>query len=435
MGYTLITPENQKPEKNMLITQSNKLVEARYTLTLYEQRLVLIMIAMIEPDDEDFKDYIIRVSDFGDLIGLKNKNIYSQIKKLLIKLRERTLVVEDGKDYLVTGWISSAKYVSSEGVVKLSFDANLKPFLLQLKQEFTKQRLDKVIKFRGVYTIRIYGLLKQYQKLGTRTIAVEDFRKMLGIADNKLSVFNDLRRRTIVQAQKEFSRKDENGAYFSDINFTFEAIKTGRKVTALKFNIFTQNTSPAFVPKAPVPEQPKQEQREQPENKTYLKLVEIGIAKVKAEKYLAQYGEKYINEKIALLIDGLELGLIKSPAGYLTKAIIEDWTNEKVLKKKLEKEKREKEEKARLEALAKELREKEKINLERKFADLERDNFLKTLSEKQKNDLLEEYKAQAGFTGQYAKDFNNTLAGIWLLEKIPNYKERKQKYIDDNLRM
>ena len=433
MGYTLITPESKKPEKNMLVTQSNKLVEARYTLTLYEQRLVLMMIAMIEPDDEDFKDYIIRVSDFGDLIGLKNKNMYSQIKSLLVKLRERTLVIEDGKDYLVTGWISSAKYVSNEGVVKLSFDSNLKPFLLQLKQEFTKQRLGEVIKFRGVYTIRIYGLLKQYQELGTRTITVEDFRKMLGITDDKLSVFNDLRRRTIVQAQKEFSRQDKDGAYYSDINFSFEAIKTGRKVTALKFNIFSQNTRPTSVPNIAPPT--PQEQGEQPQDEIYLKLVEIGIAKVKAEKYLVQYEAEYLKNKIDLLIDGLELGLVKSPAGYLTKAILEDWTSEKIAKKKLEKEKREKEEQARFEALTKELREKEISKLEKEFANLERANYLKTLSEEQKNELLEEYKAQAGFTGQYAKDLNDTFASIWLLKKIPNYKERKQDYINKNLRI
>jgi len=247
----MLTQTLRDLEKNMLVTQSNKLVEARYTLTLYEQRLVLMMISMIEPDDEEFKDYIIRVSDFSDLIGLKSRNLYPTIKKLLVKLRERTLVIEKGRDYLVTGWISSAEYVSSDGIVKLSFDAKLKPFLLQLKQEFTKQRLGQVVKFKGVYTIRIYGLLKQYQKLGTRNFSVDEFRKILGIDEKKYKAFRDLKLRTIIQAQKEFSRKDENGAYFSDINFTFETIKTGRKVTGLKFNIFSQNTRPAPVPDDP----------------------------------------------------------------------------------------------------------------------------------------------------------------------------------------
>jgi len=430
MGYTLITPENKKPKKNMLVTQSNKLVEARYSLTLYEQRLVLMMISMIEPDDDDFKDYIIRVSDFSDLIGLKSRNLYPTIKKLLVKLRERTLVIEKGKDYLITGWISSAEYVSSEGVVKLSFDAKLKPFLLQLKKEFTRQRLGQVIKFKGVYTIRIYGLLKQYQKLGSRSFSIDEFRKILGVEDGKLSVFANLKARTILQAQKEFSRQDKDGAYFSDINFTFEAIKTGRKVTGLKFNIFSQNTRPVFVPKtAPAP----QEQGEQPKDETVIKLIEIGISKVKAEKYLSKYGAEYLKNKIDLLIDGLESGLVKSPAGYLTSAIIEDWTSEKVAEKKQKEEKRAKEERVRLEKLTKELREKQIINLEREFSNLERENYLKNLSEKEQTALLEEYKAQAGFTGKYAKDFSNTLASIWLLEKIPNYKERKQDYINKNL--
>ena len=37
--------------KQSIVTQSNKLVEAKFTLTVQEQRLLLVMIAMIHPDD------------------------------------------------------------------------------------------------------------------------------------------------------------------------------------------------------------------------------------------------------------------------------------------------------------------------------------------------------------------------------------------------
>ena len=272
--------------------------------------------------------------------------------------------------------------------------------------------------------------LKQYQKLGERKFTLDEFRDILGIGVDKYLLFADFKRGTILQAQKEFSRQDKDGAYFSDINFTFDAIKTGRKVTGIKFNIFSQSTRPAFTPKiAPAP----QEQGEQPQDETIIKLVEIGISKVKADKYLSKYGTEYLKSKIILLIDGLETGLVKSPAGYLTSAIIEDWTSEKVAEKKIKEEKRAKEEKIRFEKVTKELRENQIINLEREFSNLERGFYLKSLSEEQQTTLLEEYKAQAGFTGKYAKDFSNTFAGIWLLTKIENYEENKKEYIKANL--
>ena len=112
----------KKIKKNNLVTQSNNLVEARYSLSLYEQRLVLMMISMVEPQDEDFKDYKIRVSDFNQILGLKHKGSYSKIKSILRGLRAKELLINKGeKDYLVTGWVSDAEYKDKEGYVLLSF--------------------------------------------------------------------------------------------------------------------------------------------------------------------------------------------------------------------------------------------------------------------------------------------------------------------------
>ena len=424
MGYTLITPENKKPEENMLITQANKLVEAKYTLSLYEQRLILIMISMIEPEDEDFKDYIIKVSDFSDLIGLKSRNLYPTIKKLLVKLRERTLVIEKGKDYLITGWISSAEYVSSEGIVKLSFDSKLKPFLLQLKREFTKQKLGQAIKFKGVYTIRIYGLLKQYEKLGTRGFSVDEFRKVLGIADGKLSFFADLKKRTITQAQKEFSRKDENGAYFSDINFILETIKTGRKVTGLIFNIFKQNARPAFAPVIALAPQEKNE----PVIKEFTQMIDLGIAKIKANKYLEQYGVKYLSKKIELLLSDMELGLVKNPAGYLTKAIIEDWTDKKSAERKRQEEERKKKEKEQFEKYRKRLLEEKIKELASEFKKKEISDFLSTKSDEELIELLHEIKSKNSF-GSLINDLSSPMATSDIVKKIPCFIENQEAYI------
>ena len=431
--YEVITPEERTAKENMLVTQSNHLVEAKYYLSLSEQRLILMLASMVEPDDKDFKTYSIKVSDFKGLIGLKSKNIYGRVKLLLKSLASRVIEIpKGGRSYLITGWISDAEYFDDAGIVQLSFSAKLKPYLIALKSEFTSHKLGIAIKFKGAYTIRIYTLLKQYQKLGERKFILDEFREILGIEVDKLLLFSNLKARTITQAQKEFSRKDENRAYFSDINFTFKTIKTGRKVTGLIFKIFKQNTRPAFIP---VTEPESQEKEEQLEDETIIKLVQLGIAKVKADKYLSKYGADYINKKIDLLIADMELGLVKTPAGYLTSAIIENWTDKKVAERKLEEEKKEKKEKARLEALTKELKESEVKNLSDEFTEHVRNEFLDSLSEAEKQVLLNEIKAKYTFMANQIKDLTHTMAKAYLVEKIPNYKEKKQEYISRNLKV
>ena len=53
-----------------LVTKSNELIEARYKLTLYEQRLILLLISIIQPDDDDFIDYELHVSVFAEMFGI-----------------------------------------------------------------------------------------------------------------------------------------------------------------------------------------------------------------------------------------------------------------------------------------------------------------------------------------------------------------------------
>ena len=429
----MITPEEKTAKENMLVTQSNQLVEAKYYLSLYEQRLVLMLASMVEPDDKDFKTYAIKVSDFKDLVGLKTKNLYPKVKLLLKSLASRVIEIpKGGRNYLITGWISDAEYFDDAGVVKLSFSAKLKPYLIALKNEFTSHKLGIAIKFKGAYTIRIYTLLKQYQRLGVRKFTLDEFREILGVGEGKFSLFADLKRRTILQAQKEFSRQDKDGSYFSDINFTFETTKTGRKVTGLIFNIFSQSIRPIFVPEV-APEQ--QEQDEQPQDETIIKLVQLGIAKIKADTYLSKYGAEYIDEKVDLLLADMELGLVKSPAGYLTKAILEDWTSKKSAEKKLEEEEKEKKEKARLEALTKELRESEIKKLSDEFTEQARNDFLISLSETEKQAVLDEIKAKYTFMAHQINDLNHTMAKAYLTSIIPNYEEQRKKYIKENLKI
>ncbi|BDR68557.1 hypothetical protein K144316041_p10600 (plasmid) [Clostridium tetani] len=53
---------------------------------------------------------------------------------------------------------------------------------------------------------------------------------MIGAKGKSYNVYANLKNKVILQAQKELNEK-------TDIKFTFEEIKTGRKVTSIKFYI------------------------------------------------------------------------------------------------------------------------------------------------------------------------------------------------------
>lgn len=216
-----------------LMVKSNYIIEASYKLSLQEQRLIYILTTKIEQEDVNFKPYRLAVKEFADILGVKNKNIYSEVAKYIESLRHRDLTIIKENSILKTTWLSSAEYFTNEGYVELEFSPKLKPYLLQLKERFTKLDFKNVINFNSNYSCRVYELLKQYERIGERTLKLDDLKTMFCIEPNEYKLYADFKRKVILQAQKEINSK-------TDIYFEFQEIKSGKKVTTLKFIINRQ---------------------------------------------------------------------------------------------------------------------------------------------------------------------------------------------------
>ena len=177
-----------KDRKNLKVFKSNNLIEAKYKLSLNEQKLILLLASTIKPDDEDFKPVRFRIVDLLNYLGFEdNTTHYTYLRQLTEKLMTRVLKIWDlqRKTLLQINWLSSAEYHFKEGIIELCFDPKLKPFLLKLKEKFTAYSLQIAVKFDSAYSIRIYELLKQYEKLGTRSISIKELRAFLGISDKE----------------------------------------------------------------------------------------------------------------------------------------------------------------------------------------------------------------------------------------------------------
>lgn len=100
---------------------------------------------------------------------------------------------------------------------------------------FTQYKLANTLSMKSKYSPRIYELLKcnEFKKQGY--IEIEDLRKLLK-AENIYPLYADFKRYIIQRTQKELKK-------LSDISFEFDEIKTGRKVTSLRFYIHSNNQS------------------------------------------------------------------------------------------------------------------------------------------------------------------------------------------------
>ena len=210
--------------ENEIVIKENQLVNARYKLSPVELKLVLYAIANIKQDAMDFWKFSLRLSD----LDIDHKDLKRAARSLVGKVFE----IKEPDGWLMISWFSSIRYNSKNGTIELQFDPNMKPYLLQLKSNFTAYNLQSVLPMRSSYSIRLYELLKQYEKIGHRTFNLDDLRDTLKVPDSY--TWKDFKRQILDKAQQEIN---ENADIFVD----YEPIKTGRAFTAVSFTIAPKN--------------------------------------------------------------------------------------------------------------------------------------------------------------------------------------------------
>jgi plasmid replication initiation protein len=226
-------------KKKSLVVQSNLLVEACYKTSLTEMRLLASVISRINRTDTDFQDYEFSVSELAKLLDIDEDNAYRDIQKAADCLLRQVVRIKEKDKIITVSFLSSSIYYKTKGIVSFRFDPALKPYLLQLKDCFTSVNFAIVVKFKSVYSIRIYYLLKQYQPVGKRVIAVDELKDMLCLTD-KYQGFTDFKRWVLEAAKKDFEAKNEDGSPKSDITFEFELLRRGRAVASITFIIIEQ---------------------------------------------------------------------------------------------------------------------------------------------------------------------------------------------------
>nr|WP_181718676.1 replication initiation protein [Planococcus sp. (in: firmicutes)]QJS06175.1 initiator replication RepB protein, Rep3 superfamily [Planococcus sp. (in: firmicutes)] len=220
-------------QENYLVTQGNNLIEARQKkpLTAREQKIILTMVSMIEPTDEDFKDYVISVKEFHEMLGLEGREHYTQLKKIVEDLMSKVVEIpSENGGWVMTHWVSRAEYIDGSGMIQLRFAPDLKPYLLQLKNAFTSYKLSNILSLKSSYAIRLYELMKKWQHLGEWTCSIRNLREKLGVETGKYPRYANFNARVLKSAVTELNKK-------TDLNIELKEIKKGRSVEKIKFSI------------------------------------------------------------------------------------------------------------------------------------------------------------------------------------------------------
>ena len=290
-----------------LIVKSNYLVNARYSYTPLEMKIVYLMVRQIKPGDDVFTTYHLNIREFQRDCNLSGNSLHEYMVKVLKRLMSKVIEVRDENNNVeLFPLITYSKHRSQEGTIALTFVPQMQPHLLDLKERFTSFYDANVLALNSQYSMRIYEMLKQYETIGKRKITVDDMRHML-MLENKYESYNLFKRKVIEKARKDLDKH-------CDIGFTYQEFKTGRKITSIEFYIHKRRVKE---------DTPKIDEQT---GTLELELLDMGITQAQVNKYL--YDEKKDEKKLRELIDETkrryEMGKVKNPAAYLVRLIETD---------------------------------------------------------------------------------------------------------------
>jgi len=224
-------------KKNNLIEKRNVLNELRCnSMHLQELRFFTIYLSKINArDPENTRCVRFSLSNFLAIMELRKVNI-ADLKAVTNRLLCKVVSVPLESGGYTQFQLFKECTVTADGTGEwyIEIDAHDKalPLMFDFKREYFTYELWNALRLSSSNQLRMYEILKQYERKGERILSLEELKELLFIGEKEYLRFNNFNRKVLEVCKKALK---EN----TDIYFDYELLKKARgKVYAIKFSIF-----------------------------------------------------------------------------------------------------------------------------------------------------------------------------------------------------
>jgi plasmid replication initiation protein len=257
-----------------MIKKSNQVIEASYSLSLAEQRIVLMSIANARKTGVGYRvgeKVLVWVDEYAKLYSIPPKEAYRQMKYACNRLRALSKItlkstISDKSSQNDISCEGTVGWIDEEGVgvenntqrkcVYVVFHRNVLPYLTQLDNRFTQYNIEYVAHMTSIYAIRMYEILIMDKRLkqlnpgdtGTKTLEVEWLRFYLDVIKKHTLMLN-FKHRVLDPAVEQISKH-------SDLEVTYKGKKEGRNIVAFDFHYRVKDIAKDTYQKVSAPSNP-----------------------------------------------------------------------------------------------------------------------------------------------------------------------------------
>ncbi len=200
--------------------------------------IVFALLSKLSNKDKAGTMYRIQIKELEMLTGRQWQ--YKQLLDSTEQLNSRVYHIENQSKVLQVGLLASAEYLKGQGVIELEISEKIRPYLIDLKSNFTSYKLQAALSLTSKFAKRIYQLASQWKDIGeTKTYTLDEFKYMLNLKDPKgkepeqYTQISTLQRDVLKVATTQINER-------TDLTIEYELLKKGRAYHSVKFYVNTQ---------------------------------------------------------------------------------------------------------------------------------------------------------------------------------------------------
>ena len=92
---TLKEKDKNAFKNSFIAIQHNNLIQAKYSMSLQQKRIMIWLVSQIKPTDEDFKEHTLSVKELIQQCDLSGESSYKQLKDITFSLIEKGIRIID----------------------------------------------------------------------------------------------------------------------------------------------------------------------------------------------------------------------------------------------------------------------------------------------------------------------------------------------------
>lgn len=213
--------------KDNLIEKSNILNTLRCgNMGLTELRFFCLYLSKLNARNPEKRTIQMSIAEFEELFDVKFNSTMFNYK--IEKIMSRTVKIKENNDIRIIALYSEFRWNSKNyKTLNVTCNYDIVPYLFELKKNYTKYMIENIVKLDSVQKIRLYEILKQYEKLGMIKFNIVDLQEMMCCAIREFKFF---KRDTLTPAIRDINQ-------YTDIQVSYEKNLSCRKVVALTFTI------------------------------------------------------------------------------------------------------------------------------------------------------------------------------------------------------